>query len=204
MSRTERWILDCVPQPFDAIVLAGGAARRLGGIDKATLVVGGRTLLNRVVDACDGAGRVVVVGPVRPTHADVVWCREEPAGGGPVSAIAAGLDAVGAPLVVVLACDLPYVTPAAVDDLVAAASTGHDGVVYADKGGRAQPLVGVYWRASLRRALRGVVHPYGGAALREVTEQLTLMLLPDEVGASRDCDTWDDVEEARRAQEVGR
>src|SRR4051812_33904528 len=34
---------------YDAIVLAGGGGRRLGGVDKATLEVGGRTLLDRVL-----------------------------------------------------------------------------------------------------------------------------------------------------------
>ncbi|MGW0901366.1 NTP transferase domain-containing protein, partial [Streptomyces goshikiensis] len=40
---------------YDAIVLAGGAARRLGGVDKPALPVGARTLLDRVLDACPDA-----------------------------------------------------------------------------------------------------------------------------------------------------
>ncbi|MCF3965483.1 NTP transferase domain-containing protein, partial [Streptomyces fuscigenes] len=55
-SRPERAAL-----PFDAVVLAGGAARRLGGADKPGVRVGGRTLLDRVLAACAGAGRTVVV-----------------------------------------------------------------------------------------------------------------------------------------------
>ena len=50
------------------IILAGGAGRRMGGVDKAALVVGGVTLLDRVLTAarpvCDW---LVVVGPARPT-----------------------------------------------------------------------------------------------------------------------------------------
>ncbi|MYS05028.1 NTP transferase domain-containing protein, partial [Streptomyces sp. SID6041] len=34
--------------PHDAVVLAGGAARRLGGADKPGVRVGGRPLLDRV------------------------------------------------------------------------------------------------------------------------------------------------------------
>ncbi|MYU19520.1 NTP transferase domain-containing protein, partial [Streptomyces sp. SID8361] len=55
------------PGAYDAVILAGGAARRLGGVDKPALRVGGRALLDRVLDACRGAGRTVVVGPRRPT-----------------------------------------------------------------------------------------------------------------------------------------
>jgi len=40
---------------FDAVVLAGGAGRRLGGVDKALVEVGGQDLLTRVLGAVAGA-----------------------------------------------------------------------------------------------------------------------------------------------------
>ncbi|NED13442.1 NTP transferase domain-containing protein, partial [Streptomyces sp. SID9124] len=52
---------------YDAIVLAGGAAKRLGGADKPALRVGGRALLDRVLAACADARATVVVGDRRPT-----------------------------------------------------------------------------------------------------------------------------------------
>jgi molybdopterin-guanine dinucleotide biosynthesis protein A len=81
---------------YDALVLAGGAARRLGGTDKPALAVGGRMLLDRVLAACAAARTTVVVGPRRPTARPVLWTREEPAGGGPLPALAAGLAALDA------------------------------------------------------------------------------------------------------------
>ncbi|MCM3926296.1 NTP transferase domain-containing protein, partial [Frankia sp. AiPs1] len=62
-----------------ALVLAGGAAHRLGGRDKPAVVVGGTTLLDRVLAAVAGAGieRVVIVGPRRqlaaPPEGGVWW-----------------------------------------------------------------------------------------------------------------------------------
>ncbi|MFF2567556.1 DUF6457 domain-containing protein [Streptomyces sp. NPDC058084] len=76
---------------YDAIVLAGGAARRLGGADKPGVRVGGRPLLDRVLAGCRDAGRTVVVAEPRATARPVEWAREEPPGGGPVAALAAGL-----------------------------------------------------------------------------------------------------------------
>lgn len=76
---------------FDAIVLAGGAGQRLGGVDKPGLSVGGRTLLDRVLAACRDARRTVVVGGRRTTERPVVWAQESPPGGGPVAALDAGL-----------------------------------------------------------------------------------------------------------------
>ncbi|NGO81562.1 NTP transferase domain-containing protein [Streptomyces sp. YC504] len=79
---------------YDAVVLAGGAAKRLGGVDKPAVQVGGRALLDRVLTACAAAGTTVVVAPPRPTLRPVVWAREEPAGGGPLAALAAGVEAL--------------------------------------------------------------------------------------------------------------
>ncbi|MHB8451581.1 MAG: molybdenum cofactor guanylyltransferase, partial [Mycobacteriales bacterium] len=77
------------PDPsFAVIVLAGGRARRLGGVDKPAQLVGGRTLLDRVLAAAAGAERRIVVGPARPgaLPRGVEVCCEEPPGGGPAAA----------------------------------------------------------------------------------------------------------------------
>ncbi len=99
-------------QPYDAVLLAGGRAARLGGIDKTALRARGTTLLDHAVAAAASAVRVVVVGP-RDADAlppRVVRAREDPPFAGPVAAIAAGLEAVSvhAPLTLVLACDLVH------------------------------------------------------------------------------------------------
>src|SRR5437868_6931200 len=97
-----------------ALVLAGGRARRLGGIDKALLEIRGVTMLDRVLGAaapnCD---QLVVVGAVRETGvAGVRFTIEPEPGGGPVPAVAAGLDRVPeAEQVVVLPVDLPLLRP---------------------------------------------------------------------------------------------
>ncbi|MFI5803430.1 DUF6457 domain-containing protein [Streptomyces sp. NPDC051561] len=105
---------------YDAVVLAGGAGRRLGGADKAAVPVGGRTLLDRVLTACDGAGTTVIVGGHRATARPVTWAREEPPGGGPLAALEAGVRKTRAELVVVLSVDLPFVDRATVAALVRA------------------------------------------------------------------------------------
>ncbi|MCZ9338082.1 NTP transferase domain-containing protein, partial [Streptomyces sp. TRM76130] len=93
---------------------AGGAARRLGGADKPGVRVGGRALLDRVLSACAGASATVVVAGPRPTARPVVFAREDPPGGGPVAALAAGLAHTTADHVVVLSADLPFLHASAV------------------------------------------------------------------------------------------
>ncbi|MEV4579027.1 NTP transferase domain-containing protein [Nonomuraea jabiensis] len=107
---------------FDAVILAGGEARRLGGADKPGLTVGGRSLVEHVVAAVADARTTIVVGPERPIPA-VVFVREDPPRSGPVPALAAGLNEVTAPWVVLLAGDLPFITARHVTSLLNAATT---------------------------------------------------------------------------------
>ncbi|MEV7240703.1 NTP transferase domain-containing protein [Streptomyces sp. NPDC093248] len=193
--------------PYDAVVLAGGAARRLGGADKPAVRVGGRALLDRVLTACAGAATTVVVAGARPTARPVRWAREEPSGGGPVAALAAGLRLTTAAYTVVLSADLPFLEAATLERLLAALrDTGADGALLTDAEGRDQPLVAAYRTAALRRELAALAAGHGGLTglpLRRLTGTLELTRVPDPL-ASFDCDTWDDIADARaRIREHG-
>lgn len=185
---------------YDAVVLAGGAARRLGGVDKPGLQVGGRPLLDRVLGACTDARRTVVVGPRRPTARPVAWAREEPPGGGPLAALAAGLRQVSAEHVLVLSADLPFLRPQTVRELVeAVGAAGTEGALLTDAGGAEQPLVGAYGTEPLRREIALLAAEHGtltGLPLRLLTGELSLTRLHHPT-ASFDCDTWEDVGTAR-------
>ncbi|WP_233521709.1 DUF6457 domain-containing protein [Streptomyces triticagri] len=162
-------------------MLAGGAARRLGGVDKPGVRVGGRRLLDRVLTACADADRTVVVAEPRQTVRPVEWVREEPPGGGPLAALEAGLRRTECPVVLVLSADLPFLDAPAVRTLLTAltppggtpataeipydrgedapsphgedAPSPYDGVLFVDVDGRDQPLVAAYRRESLVREL---------------------------------------------------
>jgi len=182
---------------FDAVVVAGGAGRRLGGADKPSLTVGGRPLLERVLTACAGADRTLVVGPRRPTgRTGVHWLRENPPGGGPLAAVAAALPEVSAPLVLLLAADLPFLDTATVTRLLTAVGDA-DGALLVDADGRDQPLTAAYRTHALRAALAALGDP-AGRPLRALTAGLRLIRLPDPADASFDCDTPDDLATARR------
>ncbi|TXS41519.1 molybdenum cofactor guanylyltransferase [Streptomyces sp. uw30] len=192
---------------YDAVVLAGGAARRLGGVDKPGVRVGGRALLDRVLAACADARTTVVVADPRPTARPVTWAREDPPGGGPLAALDAGIRHTTAESVVVLSADLPFLDEGTVRRLLAALHTaGADGALLTDADGRDQPLVAAYRAPALRRELAALAQEHEGLTglpLRRLTGALDLTRVPDPV-ASFDCDTWDDIATARaRIREHG-
>lgn len=102
--------------PLTGIVLAGGRSRRLGR-NKAALDFGGRPLLHivceRVAQVCP---QVVVAASAGgaphqpPPGVEVV--RDEQPGQGPLAGMQAGLRVAAFDYALVVACDMPFLSPA--------------------------------------------------------------------------------------------
>jgi molybdopterin-guanine dinucleotide biosynthesis protein A len=177
---------------LSGVVLSGGTAARLGGIDKSGLELDGRTLLEWSVDAFADADEVVVVGPeASATPRPVTFTREDPPRGGPVAGLLSGVDALRRTpaMIGVLAVDMPHVTAATVRRLRAAA-VGHDGAFLLDRDGRRQ-LAGVVLadRLAAVRPPPGQAH---GMSLRALLADLDLVGVPADGTEARDVDTWAD------------
>ncbi|GJE54124.1 MULTISPECIES: molybdenum cofactor guanylyltransferase MobA [Methylobacterium] len=145
--------------PTLGVILAGGLARRMGGGDKPLLRLGGRTLLDRVVERL---GPQCAAGLVLSANGDPARFREfagpvlpDSVGGhpGPLAGILAGLDFAaghrpGVSHVVSVASDTPFLPP----DLVARlhrALNDSCPIAVAASGGRDHYAVAL-WPVSLR------------------------------------------------------
>ena len=187
---------EAVPE-WTVVVLTGGGSRRMGQ-DKATLDVGGATLLDRTLADVPPEVPVVVAGPpVTMARPGVRFAQEEPPGGGPVAGVDAALALVVAPVVVVLATDLPMVGAlpvALVRSLVDAPLK--DAVLSMDVSGRPQQLCAAYRTDALRAAIAegGTAT---GVAMREVvgrlrTSTLSIIARGEQRGETVAVDpTWD-------------
>lgn len=190
-----------------AVVLTGGGGVRLGGADKASLEVGGTTLLERALAALADVAHVVVVGPEVPTARPVTFTLEDPAGGGPAAGLLAGLRVlhrwVAPTWILVLAVDMPLVSADTVGRLLAgAAANGGDGAVLVDDTGQAQYLCAAYAATALERAA-GSVGDDHGLSMRRLTAHLDLASVPATGPEARDVDTWEDVAAVRETFERG-
>ena len=189
------------PACVHAIVLAGGTGQRLGGMAKSELRLGGCRLLDLVLSGIDPlvTGELVVVapGPVAVPQG-VARTMEQPAGGGPLAGIGAGVSKLGPSnddLVLVTAVDTPAAGELAVL-LVGAADEdpGRDGALVL--GEEPQPfrqyLQAIYRAGALGQALRaaGTLHD---RAVRRALGNLDLVEVPVAAELCRDLDTVEDL-----------
>lgn len=158
--------------PFAAAVLAGGQSRRMGR-DKALLSLNGRRLLDRQIDTLRALGPAELLLSGRPevdyAVPGVRLVYDETPNQGPLAGIIAVLSATTAPSVVVLAVDMPAMTPDFLGRLLAAARPAAGAI--ARTAGHWEPLAAVYPRNLLLRTRRywtdggRALHPLIAAAV---------------------------------------
>lgn len=133
-------------------VIAGGDARRLGGLPKGLLEVHGHRILDRIVAACQAAfGRPPMLIASSPAaHRWVPGLTVVPdrlADLGPLGGIETAIRAAGGS-VICLAWDLPFVTPELLT-AVAAPLDQFDAVIPESSPGRLEPLCAGYGPGAL-------------------------------------------------------
>jgi molybdenum cofactor guanylyltransferase len=143
-----------------AIILAGGDSQRMGS-DKANLLLGGQTLLRRVISTMQKLFPYIIVS-VRHARPEIDLpqvCDEQfndgTPGAGPLAGLVAGLSQVNTPWAFVVACDMPFIETALVEQLGKFRSN-HQAVVPVVQG-YPQPLAAFYASSCLsvmRESLR--------------------------------------------------
>lgn len=138
-----------------AVILAGGRAERLGGVDKAVLEIGGERFIDRVLGAIGSCGPVLLAGGGRLLDAGGTTAIPDLAAdyGGPLAGVAAAIEALRsepAALLLSVAVDTPFFPP----DFLRRAQQllpGHD-VVLAAYDGQDYPTDAL-WRLAAVRTL---------------------------------------------------
>ncbi len=151
---------------FSVALLAGGRSRRLGGVDKGALVVGGRTIQARQVEAARTTASHVFMVAARDMAApltDLTVIPDRTPGAGALGALVTALEASPTDVVVVVAGDMPFVNGAFLAWL-ADGLCGRDALVPRDAGGL-HPLCAAY-----DRRCAGILAAAIDAGLRRVQD----------------------------------
>lgn len=139
---------------FSSVILAGGKSTRMGR-DKAWLPLDGQPLLARQIAVVRklGPAELLISGRADTDYSSLGYTVLGDAfrDAGPLAGIAAGLEAATAPLVLVLAVDMPEMTSCALRQLVMCCGEG-TGVV-PRVGHRLEPLAALYPTAAVPLAL---------------------------------------------------
>lgn len=163
------------PPTIAGVLLAGGLSRRMGGGDKSLRVLGGATILARVI----ARARPQVAALVLNANGDPARFREFglpvvsdsiPDFAGPLAGVLAGLDwaavnVAGATHVASFATDAPFLPTDLVARLANAVKDGRHDLACAASDGRSHPVFGL-WPLDLREDLRAALH----AGMRKVDQ----------------------------------
>ena len=154
-------------------VLAGGQSRRMGR-DKALLPLGDQTLIERVIAAARPlACPCFIVGdPATYTHLGLPVHPDRDPGLGPLCGLHTALGQTAAP-VLLLACDLPFLTPDFLDHLVDRRGPHQAVVPYTAAG--LQPLCALY-EPSCLAAIETAIQA-GQLGMRSLLHNLNLDLV---------------------------
>jgi len=157
------------------VVLAGGLARRMGGGDKPTRMVGGRTILERVIAqmAPQCAGLILSANgdPARFAALKLPVVADDVEGfAGPLAGILAALDWMaahrpGTEWLITVAGDCPFLPRDLVARLHQARTAQDRTMAVAASGGQAHHVIGL-WPVALRGKLR---HALVNEKLRQVS-----------------------------------
>lgn len=106
---------------FTVAILIGGDSSRMGS-DKATYEVDGVPMATRVANAAvsAGASEVLLVGSTQAKSKKLsgTWKKDSFPGEGPLGGVITALKAASHDSVVVLSCDMPFITDAVISSLV--------------------------------------------------------------------------------------
>lgn len=135
----------------NAIVLCGGKSSRMG-FDKAFLKAGGRTLVERQVEALSPLFRKVILATNAPGKyrlaGNVETVPDGVPGLGPIGGLAAALEKSDSRYNFVVACDMPFINPDLAAYMAGSVKKGYQAVV-PFHGNEYQPLCAVYSRDCL-------------------------------------------------------
>lgn len=134
-----------IREQVTGVILAGGRATRMGGVDKGLVPINGRPMIAWVIDALRPQVAAVMINANRNhDRYGAFGCPVIDDGDsefrGPLAGMASAMRVAETPWVAVVPCDSPLITGELVERLYAAVASSGSPVAVAHDGERLQPV----------------------------------------------------------------
>ncbi len=193
-----------------SIILAGGQSSRMG-VNKAFLEIGGRSLIERVIEKASLVGHEIVLVTNTPdeyAHLGYPVVPDIHPGKGALGGIYSGLKAVRNPYALVVACDMPFLNASLLRYMILVAPE-YDVIVPRTEQGT-EPLHALYSKACLPVMARlvqkdrlKIVSLYSQVRVRYVEQEEVETLDPQRLSFFN-VNSSDDLEWAREMAVAGK
>lgn len=197
-----------------ALIFAGGRATRLGGVNKALLEVGSKSIIERIRETLSPLVDEQILLANDAALTDLVGVRvvfdPEPHAG-VLPALAAGLQVASNDVCLAVACDMPFVSRRLFERQLELLREARVDVVIPRTAGYLEPMHAVYQTETVRQAIQAalergeqrMISYFRDVRVREVDESEWRTIDPDG-RAFFNVNTPDDLAEARRLAETDR
>ena len=150
-------------------VLAGGKSRRMNGLDKSRLALGGLTLLERTIGVLEQVFEEVIIVGLAADRGDFLHrfpvVEDRYSDAGPLGGIHAGLWATTKSAVFFVACDMPFLDPCFMRNQLSHYDGDSCDVLIPRMGRYLEPLHGIYSRR-LERPLARFIEDHSERSIR--------------------------------------
>lgn len=141
-------------QDITGLILAGGRARRMGGVDKGLVELGGKPLVGHVVERLSPQVQRIIINanrnlPEYKNWADTVIKDSIGEYDGPLAGMASGLEVTNTEYMLTTPCDSPFLASDLAERMYGELISAQAEVAVASDGERLQPVFMLIQRSML-------------------------------------------------------
>jgi molybdopterin-guanine dinucleotide biosynthesis protein A len=148
---------------ISGVILAGGSGRRFGGINKAGLLIGGKTIISRIIDTIGALfPEIILVTNTREEFSNISGCKitsDQFPDKGPLAGIHAALMASSYDMIFVFAGDMPFLDKEIVKKQIDAFNKSDFEIFVPRTGDLIEPLHSVFRKTLLEDLGKSLSEP---------------------------------------------
>jgi molybdopterin-guanine dinucleotide biosynthesis protein A len=162
---------------ISGVLLAGGSNKRFGGITKANVVIGGKSIISRILSIVSDLFEEIIIVTNKPEEfREFIQYRivkDLFQKAGPLGGIHAALKATSADAIFVFAADMPFLDKKIISDQINEFNRRHHDVLIPEVGQFIEPLHAIY-RKSVLNDLERFLSERKSKAVRDFLREVSV------------------------------